>query len=124
MRLELGCLVLSVAALGACASAPETPSVASNRGMLTVAGVSPAQALAAIDTTKLVKSEPVGTNATTAEATPAARADLPPGQKAVAIEGVKPSDVLAAIDTSKLVDGDKSKSSDKASDKSSKTTKQ
>lgn len=118
MRLELGCLVLSVAALGACASAPKTET-ASNSGMLTVAGVSPSQALAAIDTSKLVKGAPDGSAATSPEDTSTTRADLPNGQKALAIQGVKPSDVLAAIDTSKLVDGDKAKSS-----KSTKTAKE
>ena len=109
MRLELGCLILPVAMLAACASAPETEATMSNRGMVTVAGLPPSQALAAIDTTKLVGGAPVATNDSTASDAAAARADLPAGQNAIAIEGVKPSDVLAAIDTTKLVDGAKRK---------------
>jgi hypothetical protein len=96
--------------LAACAGTPKPePMTMSNKGMVTVAGLSPAQALAAIDTTKLVKGAPVATNDSTASDASAARADLPNGQNAISIEGVKPSDVLAAIDTSKLVDGDKKK---------------
>ena len=110
MRLELGCLVLPVFALAACATGPEAQSTAmSNKGMVTVAGLAPSQALAAIDTTKLVNGAPVGTNASTASDASATRADLPEGQNAIAIEVAKPSDVLAAIDTTKLVDGEKKK---------------
>ena len=98
MRLELGCLVLPVIALAACASSPEVETATmSNKGMVTVAGVSPAQALGAVDTSKLVAGAPVATASSNPET-------LPEGQNAIAIEGVKPSDVLAAIDTSKLVD--------------------
>ena len=110
MRLELGCLVISLVLLAGCASGPEPQQTAmSNKGMVTVAGVSPAQVLAAIDTSKLVKGAPQGTNSSTASDASTARADLPNGQNAISIEGVKPSDVLAAIDTSKLVDGEKKK---------------
>lgn len=102
MRLELGCLVLPVIILAGCAGSPEAQgSVMSNKGMVTVAGLAPAQALGAVDTTKLVQGAPVGTET--------ADANLAEGQNAIAVEGVKPSDVLAAIDTTKLVDGEKKK---------------
>ena len=101
MRLDLSGLVISLVMLAGCASGPEAEVATwSNKGMVTVAGLSPAQALGAIDTTKLVKGAPVGTESGDATA-------LPNGQSAIAIEGVKPSDVLAAIDTTKLVDGEK-----------------
>ena len=110
MGLDLSCLVISLVMLAGCASSPEPQDTAmSNKGMVTVAGLSPSQALAAIDTSKLVKGAPEGTNSSTASDASAARADLPEGQNAISVEGVKPSDVLAAIDTSKLVDGDKKK---------------
>jgi hypothetical protein len=101
MRFELSCLVISMVMLAGCATGPEAEvATMSNKGMVTVAGLAPAQALGAIDTTKLVKGAPVGTTSANDTA-------LPNGQNAIAIEGVKPSDVLAAIDTTKLVDGEK-----------------
>jgi hypothetical protein len=108
MRLELSCVVISLVMLAGCATGPEVEATTmSNKGMVTVAGVSPAQVLAAIDTSKLVKGAPEGTNSSTASDASTSRAELPNGQNAISIEGVKPSDVLAAIDTSKLVDGPK-----------------
>ncbi|HEV7689669.1 MAG TPA: hypothetical protein VGO52_02560 [Hyphomonadaceae bacterium] len=116
MKLELSCVVISLAMMSGCASAPEVETAAmSNKGMVTVAGLSPSQALAAIDTSKLVKGAPEGTNSSTASDASTARSDLPNGQNAISIEGVKPSDVLAAIDTSKLVDGEKKSKAKKPS---------
>ena len=109
MRLELCAVALPVLMMSACASNPAPEATAmSNKGMVTVAGLSPAQALGAIDTSKLVKGAAVGNDGETASST-TNRTDLPEGQNAIAVEGVKPSDVLAAIDTKKLVDGDKAK---------------
>jgi hypothetical protein len=110
MKLELSCVVISLVMLAGCATDPEVEATSmSNKGMVTVAGLSPSQALAAIDTTKLVNGAPEGTNSSTASDASTARADLPNGQNAISVEGVKPSDVLAAIDTSKLVDAPKKK---------------
>jgi hypothetical protein len=107
MRLELCAVALPVLMMTACASSPDPQASAmSNKGILTVAGLSPAQALGAIDTSKLVKGAAVGNDGEAASGT-TNRTDLPEGQNGIAVEGVKPSDVLAAIDTSKLVDGDK-----------------
>jgi hypothetical protein len=131
-RLALFATVAAIAALGACAHnnksltaqmveptvaeavdsqgaeevAAAEPSVESNRGQLTVAGIDPAQALGAIDTQKIVENPTIENGGQVASGTP-----TPTAQgvaiEGVAIEGVDPAAVLAAVDTTKLVGEDK-----------------
>ncbi len=86
--------------LGACAMAPtEQAEVMSNRGQLTVAGLSPSEALGAIDTAKVVENPTVENGGETSSAPTA-----PAASPGVSIEGVDPAAALAAVDTEKLVD--------------------
>lgn len=94
-------------AMAACANTPE-PVQASlapqNRGMVTIAGVSAAQALGAVDTSKLVGSASQQVTANQLSAVPpTATPPAASGGNAIAVEGVSPAAVLGAIDPTKLV---------------------
>ena len=91
-------IVMAVGAAG-CAS---TEGV-SNRGAVTIGGVAPSQALAAIDTDKLVGAKPARVAANQPAEGAAVTNPEDQHDKTIAVEGVAPSSVLAAIDPRKLV---------------------
>ena len=89
------------------ADAPATTGAASSEtplaGQVTVDGVAPAQALGAIDPTKLAGSDPE--IAAPEGGAPTANADTTTSAEGnVTVQGVAPSQALGAIDPSKLAD--------------------
>lgn len=101
----IGAAAFAIAASACATSQPEMASAApQNKGMVTVAGLAPSQALGAVDTSRLVgaQAQRVTSNqpATTTEPTTTTGATID-------VEGVAPAAVLAAIDTTKLVDNPK-----------------
>lgn len=103
----IGAAAFAIAASACATSQPEMASAApQNKGMVTVAGLAPSQALGAVDTSKLVgaQAQRVTSNQ------PAATTDSTVTSGAtIDVEGVAPAAVLAAIDTTKLVDNPKPK---------------
>lgn len=94
--------------LAACATSnspgasTEVASVESNKGAVTIVGLPASQVLGAIDTTKLVGSEPdkvVANQPKGAAETPTITQE----GNVLRVEGVPPAAVLAAIDPTKLI---------------------
>lgn len=103
------CLVVIVGALAGCAhsgddmaamqmNAGETV-VVDNPGQVTVAGVTPAAALGAVDTAKVTAMPSVKNGGASSSEQPAAEAT-----GSIAVEGAQPAAVLGAIDPKKLID--------------------
>ena len=98
-----------LAALAACASQQSEPAP-HNPGEITLGGVTPAQALGAVDTSKLVGAQAGAGTGNVAEPANAGAAQTAQSDDAsIRVEGVSPAAVLGAIDTTKLVDGEKPK---------------
>ena len=100
--------VACAAAASACAttavsSASPTPH---NRGMVTVAGLAPDEALGAVDTAKLVGAKPL--DVTSNQATNKGEEPDSATTNAINVGGLAPAAVLAAIDPTKLVTPKKS----------------
>ena len=103
--------ILSVSVLAlvmsACAGAAQTMPrevagpAPQNQGAVSFGGLSAAQVLGAVDTTKLVGSKPDMVTANQPAMTAATAGASSEGT--ISVEGVSPAAVLAAIDTSKLV---------------------
>ncbi|MFT3725038.1 MAG: hypothetical protein QM773_15820 [Hyphomonadaceae bacterium] len=99
----IGAAVFAIAASACATTQPEKMASAApqNKGMITVVGLAPSQALGAVDTSKLVG---VQAQRVTSNQPADTRAAATTTGNTIDVEGVAPAAVLAAIDTTKLVD--------------------
>ncbi|MDP3495318.1 MAG: hypothetical protein Q8R82_19580 [Hyphomonadaceae bacterium] len=101
--LSVSLLALAMAACASGVPREVAGPAPQNQGMVTLGGISAAQALGAVDTSKLVGAKPETVTANQPSGTAMASSVGATSETAIAVEGVSPASVLAAIDTSKLI---------------------